>query len=159
MDTTPPVLACATNKTVLCGSGWNFDPPTAVDACCGTNVTISVLGDTRITNGCNVTFTRRWQARDCCGNESQPCTQTALEVKPPCGPVAISSITQSGGVTTICFPTQPCLIYDIQYRNNLGIFTPWLPLTTVNGTGGIVCVTDGPPPHPMRFYRIICRCQ
>ena len=32
VDTTPPVLTCATNKTVNCGTTWTFDPPTAYDA-------------------------------------------------------------------------------------------------------------------------------
>ena len=39
----PPLLTCATNKTVPCGTAWSFDAPTAYDACC-TNVTITVLG-------------------------------------------------------------------------------------------------------------------
>jgi streptogramin lyase len=55
-DTTPPVLACATNKTVQCGTAWDFDPPTASDVCSGTNVTISVLST--VTNGVgHITFT------------------------------------------------------------------------------------------------------
>ena len=55
-DTTPPVLACATNKTVQCGTAWNFDPPTGSDACSGTNLTISVLSTA--TNGvAQITFT------------------------------------------------------------------------------------------------------
>ena len=40
---------CANNKSVDCSSDWSFDPPTATDACCGTNVTISVLST--VTNG------------------------------------------------------------------------------------------------------------
>src|ERR1035441_5977209 len=55
-DTTPPTLTCATNKTVQCGTAWNFDPPTGSDACSGTNLTISVLST--VTNGvAQITFT------------------------------------------------------------------------------------------------------
>src|SRR5258706_13694880 len=35
-DTTPPVFNCPGNKTVECTAPWNFDAPTATDAC-GTN--------------------------------------------------------------------------------------------------------------------------
>jgi hypothetical protein len=49
VDTTPPVITCATNKTVQCGSAWSFDAPSASDVCCGTTVTIAVTGT--ITNG------------------------------------------------------------------------------------------------------------
>ena len=35
LDLTPPVLVCATNKTVECGSVWSFDPPEASDVSAG----------------------------------------------------------------------------------------------------------------------------
>src|SRR5439155_13063445 len=44
VDTTAPVITCATNKTVECGSAWTFDPPTASDTC-GTN-TITIVSTT-----------------------------------------------------------------------------------------------------------------
>lgn len=66
-DTVAPVITCASNKTVECGSPWTFDPPTAFDACCGTNVTVSVLSDV-MTGSCPQVFTRTWEATDCCGN-------------------------------------------------------------------------------------------
>jgi hypothetical protein len=54
-DTTPPVLACATNKTVQCGTAWNFDPPMGSDVCSGTNLTIAILSTA--TNGvAQITF-------------------------------------------------------------------------------------------------------
>jgi hypothetical protein len=57
------------NKTVECGSQWTFDPPTASDACCGNNVTVSVFST--VTNGiCPKVATRTWKATDCCGNSS-----------------------------------------------------------------------------------------
>ena len=80
VDTTPPVLTCASNKTVQCGDAWDFDPPTAVDACCGTNVTISIVNTA--TNGCQAT--RTWLAKDCCTN-SINCSQTVtiIDTTPP----------------------------------------------------------------------------
>src|SRR5207244_1643802 len=63
--TQPPVLTCATNKTVECGSTWSFDPPSATDACCGTNVTITVFGTVTNSNPaigpCALDITRTWE--------------------------------------------------------------------------------------------------
>jgi hypothetical protein len=51
----PFVVDCPTNKTVQCGSGWTFDPPSA-SSCCGSNVTGTVTGT--VTNGVAlITFT------------------------------------------------------------------------------------------------------
>ena len=78
LDTTPPLLTRAADKTVNAGSGWTFDPPTAIDACCGTGVTITVLNT--VTNGTNPqVITRTWQATDCCNN-SATCSQTVTVV-------------------------------------------------------------------------------
>src|SRR5439155_2384337 len=44
-----PILVCATNKTVACGTAWSFDPPTVTNTCCGTNVFVTVLNT--VTNG------------------------------------------------------------------------------------------------------------
>ncbi len=33
VDTKPPTLECAANKTVECGTPWDFDPPYATDEC------------------------------------------------------------------------------------------------------------------------------
>ncbi|MEK7675337.1 MAG: LamG-like jellyroll fold domain-containing protein, partial [Verrucomicrobiota bacterium] len=76
-DTTAPVLTCAPDKTVVCGTTWDFDPPTAVDNCSGTNMTIAVTST--VTNAipvaCQTTITRTWQATDACGNTAT-CSQT-----------------------------------------------------------------------------------
>ena len=96
---TPPApgsfsLVCAANKTVLCGTQWNFDPPIATNACCpasGTppNVVISVVST--VTNGiCPRVFTRTWRAVDDCG-QIATCSQavTVTDNIPPtinCGP-------------------------------------------------------------------------
>jgi uncharacterized repeat protein (TIGR03803 family) len=61
-----------------CGSEWSFDPPTASDACGGTNVTITVIGT--VTNGiCPKYITRTWLATDACGNTNF-CSQTVTVV-------------------------------------------------------------------------------
>src|SRR5204863_2626394 len=68
VDMTPPVLVCAADKTVECGSGWSFDPPTgAIDNCSGSNVTIVVVNTmTNMVGFCGNTFsaTRTWSATD-----------------------------------------------------------------------------------------------
>src|SRR6185503_16188842 len=84
VDTVPPIITCPTNKTVFCGTTWSFDTPTATDACCGTNVTILLLGT--LTNGnCPQVISRIWQAVDCCTNYSLTCTQriTVIDTNPP----------------------------------------------------------------------------
>ena len=78
VDTTPPTITCVANKTIECGTSWNFDLPTATDIC-GTN-TITMVSTT--TNaGCGNTFTatRTWRATDACGNTAQ-CSQTVTVV-------------------------------------------------------------------------------
>src|SRR4029077_1735484 len=87
-DTTPPQISCAHDKTVECGSQWGFDPPSAFDACCGNNVTISVLNTfTNSLQKCSTAITRTWSATDCCGN-SNICSQT-VTVSDTTGPVFI----------------------------------------------------------------------
>jgi hypothetical protein len=85
VDTTPPTLTCSSNKTVQCGTPWLFDPPTAFDTCCGTNVFIGIV--TTFTNGgaCTQVVSRVWQAADCCSNLSATCTQavTVVDTIPP----------------------------------------------------------------------------
>jgi hypothetical protein len=73
VDTQVPLLTCASNKTVECGSGWSFDPPDAFDACSGTNVTVVLAGV--VTNGaCPGMMTATWVAVDACGH-SNSCSQ------------------------------------------------------------------------------------
>ena len=82
VDMTPPIMNCASNKVVGSGSSWSFDPPSAFDTCCGTNVTITVLGtvtNAPASNQCSVEITRTWQATDCSGNSSV-CSQTVTVV-------------------------------------------------------------------------------
>ena len=85
VDTTPPVFTCSTNKTVQCGTAWSFDPPTAFDACSGTNVTVTIVST--VTNGtCPQVITRTWRAVDACGNPgTNSCSQTVtvVDTTPP----------------------------------------------------------------------------
>jgi alpha-tubulin suppressor-like RCC1 family protein len=83
VDTTPPVLTCATNKTVQCGTAWTFDAPTVSDSCSGTNLTVSILST--VTNGvCPRVITRTWQATDAYGN-TNTCSQvvSVVDTTPP----------------------------------------------------------------------------
>ena len=80
VDTTPPVITCASNKTVQCTGAWTFDNPTAVDACSGTNVTITILStSTNPLVGGNFTARRIWTIADPCTNLAT-CTQTVTTV-------------------------------------------------------------------------------
>jgi hypothetical protein len=87
IDTTPPTLTCAPNKTVECGVAWSFDPPGSTDGCGGTNVTLRVVSTTtNFTGQCgnNFTATRLWEAADGCTNKSL-CSQTVtvMDTTPP----------------------------------------------------------------------------
>jgi hypothetical protein len=87
LDTTPPVITCAGNRTVECGAMWTFDAPTATDNCDGTNVTILIVStETNATGFCGNSFsaTRTWEALDPCTNRSV-CSQTitAVDMTPP----------------------------------------------------------------------------
>src|SRR5207245_1743536 len=75
VDTTPPVITCAPGIGVICGTHWDFTEPTATDACCGTNVTITTLSTVTNGHGCDLLITRTWEARDCCSNTAQ-CSQS-----------------------------------------------------------------------------------
>jgi hypothetical protein len=79
VDTNPPVITCAPPfKVVECGTSWTFDTPTAMDACCGTNVTINVASNVTVISGtCLSIFDRFWTATDCCTNVSV-CNQRVI---------------------------------------------------------------------------------
>ncbi|MBM3847566.1 MAG: HYR domain-containing protein, partial [Verrucomicrobia bacterium] len=75
VDTTPPIIACAADKSVACGSDWSFDPPSVADDGCSP-IQVKVL--TTVTNSPCTTQTaivRTWIATDACGN-STTCSQT-----------------------------------------------------------------------------------
>ncbi len=78
VDTTPPALTCAGDKTVEAGSAWGFDPPSTTDVCSGPNVTLGEVNTlTNRLGFCGGTFsaTRTWEAMDGCSNRAT-CKQT-----------------------------------------------------------------------------------
>jgi len=80
-DLQGPILTCSSNKTVVCGTPWTFDPPAVTDACGDTNITLSV---STVTNGgCQPVITRTWTATDPCGKSSS-CSQSVTLVTAPC---------------------------------------------------------------------------
>lgn len=101
VDTTAPVLVCASNRVVECSTAWEFEPPVASDTC-DTIVQVTVLGST--TNAhCGAAFsaTRSWLAVDACGN-SNSCSQT-VEVVDTTAPV----ITCSSNIVVECTGRSP----------------------------------------------------
>ncbi len=107
IDLIPPMITCASNRTVDPGTSWSFDPPIATDVC-DSNTTITVVNT--VTNGlCGDAFTvtRTWRALDDCGNAAE-CSQTIIVparvviVTPPAsqtnctGNTAMFAVTASG---------------------------------------------------------------
>ena len=84
IDTTPPVPNCPGNKTVECGSAWNFDLPTATDTCSSLVTSNIVSTVTNVTGACGAIATRTWEFFDSCGNRST-CSQavTITDTTPP----------------------------------------------------------------------------
>ena len=80
VDTMPPVITCASNKTVQCGTAWTFDRPSAWDACCGSNVTVWLASSNLISGPCPAVWQGIWEAMDCCSNVAT-CTQLVTVVK------------------------------------------------------------------------------
>jgi hypothetical protein len=68
-DTTPPTFDnCPANLTLECGDNVPASAlPTATDNCSG-EVTVIELPETEVGNDCNRVITRRYEARDLCGN-------------------------------------------------------------------------------------------
>src|SRR5436190_11069460 len=78
------IVSCSPNKSVECGSVWNFDPPFATDSCGGLPVTNSVLSTGTNFLSCGFTATRVWEIVDQCNNRTT-CAQTvtAIDTTPP----------------------------------------------------------------------------
>ncbi len=82
-DTIPPVITVA-DKTVECGSGWDFGPVSATDACSGVVVPEVVGTVTTSTGPCSSTVERTWRATDTCGNAAEAKqTVTVMDTTPP----------------------------------------------------------------------------
>ena len=131
VDTQPPVLVCAPDRVVECGSSWNFNPPTATDLC-DTNVMIRILNTT--TNplcGRTLNATRTWEAVDACGNRST-CAQTVTvaDTQPPVITCAPDFTVECGQPWNFTPPTAT----DICSTNvNIQI------VSTVTNTAGLRC--------------------
>jgi hypothetical protein len=110
VDTTPPVITCATNRTVECGQAWTFDLPAFSDLCDGTNVTITIAGTiTNVLVGGTFTATRTWQATDSCSN-SAFCSQTisVRDTTPPLiscpSNMIVAEFPHDSGGAAVTFP-------------------------------------------------------
>lgn len=78
----PLTVLCPTNKTVECGSAWNFDLPVVTSSCCGLLITPN---DVVVSNSpCSKTITRTWTITDGCTNTAT-CAQvvTLVDTTPP----------------------------------------------------------------------------
>jgi autotransporter-associated beta strand protein len=115
LETVPPVVTCASNKTILCGATWDFDKPSAWDVCCGTNVT-SWLGGKISTSvdACHTLWQGLWNVSDCYGNVAT-CTQlvTVVTPSPPSITCLPRTLTAEG---TNCFVYLP----DLRVPPHLG---------------------------------------
>ncbi|MBI3849787.1 MAG: HYR domain-containing protein, partial [Verrucomicrobia bacterium] len=99
-----PVLTCASDKSIECGTPWTFDVPAASDAAASNS--LSVVSTT--TNAlCGQTFsaTRTWQATDACGNTAQ-CSQTVtiVDTTPPTFTCSTNKTVQAGATWTFDEP-------------------------------------------------------
>ncbi|MBN2505822.1 MAG: HYR domain-containing protein [Verrucomicrobia bacterium] len=84
VDTTPPALVCALDKTVECGQPWAFDAPAASDAC-GPEVLVGVLDIvTNASPAGTLVAACTWVATDSCGLTAT-CSQevTVSDTTPP----------------------------------------------------------------------------
>lgn len=150
----PFSILCASNKTVECGSGWTFDPPTWTNACvppAGTvsNGVILTLVST-VTNGtCPQVITRTWQATDDCG-QSATCSQTVtvVDTTPPvlaCDCLTNTAVNPMAVPLSVvaCTSTIPNLCLSMQFcaSDRCG------PLTCVQSPAAGTPV--GPGTHPI----------
>ncbi|MCS6929271.1 MAG: HYR domain-containing protein [Saprospiraceae bacterium] len=97
-DTTKPVFTfIPANTTVSCAAVPAVGTPTATDNCAA-NVSITYDGETRANGPCpdTYTLTRRWTARDVCGNtQSAQQIITVRDVEPPSFTFAPADVTVS----------------------------------------------------------------
>ena len=118
-------LNCASNRTVECGTPWNFSPPIWTNACSpppgipSNGVVLTIIGT--VTNGtCPQIITRTWQGVDDCGYQAQ-CSQTVtlMDTTPPqlncvcltnsaVYPVTLAVIACSGTIPSLCLPAMSC---------------------------------------------------
>ena len=149
-DTTPPTLTGVSNKTVTCGTAWSFDEPIALDACCGTNLTLSIASTVTNGNLCQTSIARTWQATDCSSN-SVTFSQTVTLTEPT--PVVLS-VHLAGALVTLTWSSPLGRTNWVEYIVDLQ-GTNWTVLTNFIGSGGSQIITDGPiSATAKRFYRV-----
>jgi len=145
VDTQPPVILCASNKVVECGTAWSFDPPSAFDNCSATNVLISVVS-TATNAGCGSTFTatRTWAAVDPFTNTAM-CSQTVMVVDrtPPtivCPPdITVEAQRTNGAVVPfVVTATDTCSAITLVVTPAAGSVFP-IGVTTVQATAVDAC--------------------
>jgi uncharacterized delta-60 repeat protein len=168
MNTSPPAVNCPTNKTVQCNSNWDFDLPTALSACSGTNVTITVLTNlTQSLTPCLKNLVRVWQVTDACSN-SVTCSQvvTVFDTTPPVITCSSNKTVQCGSNWSFDLPTvaDNCLSTNATLTivgtvtnsiNPLVITRTWQAAdcnnnATCSQTVTVLCAPD-PCPNPVNF--------
>ena len=125
-DNTPPTITCPPNIVVECDvnvATANLGTATASDACGPTTVTSS--DGPPVAKACITVITRKWVARDACGNTST-CSQIITK-RDNTGPVINCT---NGTATDNCSPTGDIIIY----QNN----GTW---TAIDGSGNITTAT------------------
>ena len=127
VDNTPPTITnCPANVVIECDastSAASIGSATATDACSTPTITSSD-GAPQV-KGCVTTITRRWTARDACGNTST-CAQIITK-RDRTGPVINCTL---GTATDNCSPAGDITIY---LSNNI-----W---TAIDGSGNITTAT------------------
>jgi len=155
VDTTPPVLVCATNKSAECGSAWSFDPPEASDGCSGTNVTVSIVGT--VTNGsCPAVITRTWLAVDAGGNSNR-CSQVVTLAALPTVRFDPPEWLANGGLRLTLLGTITGSV-TVQWAQDVtnAPDTNWVGLAHfTNFTGSAQYIDYEATNFPRRFYRAI----
>jgi hypothetical protein len=142
-------LVCASNKTAVCSTAWDFDEPAVIDTCTNSNVNVSILST--VTNGtCPQIITRTWEASDAC-NRTSTCFQTITVAMPPSSQI----VNQVDGTLELVYTVDPGLTYQLQYKINLDQY-PWTNLgNPVTATNATVMFNDSVGPDSQRFYRIL----
>ncbi|TAL06076.1 MAG: HYR domain-containing protein [Verrucomicrobia bacterium] len=125
IDTTAPVINCASNKNVEAGAAFGFNQPTATDLC-GTN-SISIVSTVTNAAGCSYSVTRTWRATDACGN-SATCAQTisVVDTTAPTITCAANKNVEAGAAFSFDAPTAT----DIGGTNSISI------VSTLTNTAG-----------------------
>jgi len=129
------VVTCAADKTVPCGSNWEFDLPiNIVSTCCAIYHTFS---DATNSAACPLVLTRTWVFSDNCGNTNS-CSQT-VTVQPSSPTIQIVN-----GHAVISW----CGGEGLEQANALD--GPWQAVSTG------ISYTDPSPLREARFYRVVC---